>query len=190
MDDGQRLAQGVGLGVRVGQAAAEAADDENGEIDGHPAPQQLVPRQELLQVHPVHILHHHEILAGNGAQVVGLDDVGVDEVGHQARFPHKVRLELGHGRETLLDDLDGDELAKVPHAGLVGLVDNAHPALGDLADQPVSYAVHDVALDSHPNGILARMCTPARPFMRFSTKNAMGLTNGRLRGFPRGRANR
>jgi len=41
----------------------------------------------MLKVHAAHKFHHHEILSANLAEMVGLDDVGMDQIGHQPGFP-------------------------------------------------------------------------------------------------------
>ena len=40
--------------------------------------------EKLLEVHAGDELHHHEVLPADLAEVVGLDDVGMDQVGHEA----------------------------------------------------------------------------------------------------------
>jgi hypothetical protein len=69
--------------------------------------------------------------------VVGLDDVGVDEVGHQPGFADEVLLKLLDARILLPNELDGYQFAKVPCAVLEGLIHEAHAALGNLPQQLV-----------------------------------------------------
>jgi hypothetical protein len=93
--------------------------------------------QELLDVLAAHILHDHEVLAADLAQVVGLDDVGVDQVGDEPGLPDEILLEFGDRGVLLADQLHGDRLPELPGPVLVGLVHDAHAALRDLADHLV-----------------------------------------------------
>ena len=75
----------------VGQAAHDPAGDKNGHLQR--AGQSACWRSlvgELLQVDAADQLHGDEIHAVGFAQVVGLNDVGVDQVGHQLGFADEV----------------------------------------------------------------------------------------------------
>ena len=75
--------------------------------------------------------------------MVGLDDVGVDQVGHQLGFADEVLDELLLVGVVLADDLDGDALDEVAGAVLLGFVDDAHAAFEDLAHDLVAELVLD-----------------------------------------------
>ena len=70
--------------------------------------------------------------------MVGLDDVGVDEVGHQLGLADEVLDELLLAGVALANDLDGDTLDEVARAMLLRLVDDPHAALKNLADDLVT----------------------------------------------------
>jgi hypothetical protein len=89
---------------------------------------------ELLEVHASHELHHHEILAAHLSEMVGLDDVGVDEIGHEPRFTDEVPLKLLNRRIFLANQLYGDDLSEAPCAELFRLVNDAHATIGHLAN--------------------------------------------------------
>jgi hypothetical protein len=70
--------------------------------------------------------------------MIGLDDVGMDQVGHQLGFADEILDELLLVGVILADDLHGDALDKVARAMLLGLVHDAHAALENLADDLVA----------------------------------------------------
>jgi hypothetical protein len=76
--------------------------------------------------------------------MVGLDDIGVDEVGDQFGFADEILDELFLVGVVLADDLHGHALDKVARAMLLGFVHDAHAPFEDLADDLVS----EIALDS------------------------------------------
>ena len=93
---------------------------------------------ELLQVHPVDQFHADEIKPARLAQVVGLDDVGVDQVRHQLGFADEILDELFLVGVILADDLHGHALDEIARAVLFGLIDDAHAAFENLADDFVA----------------------------------------------------
>ncbi len=139
----ERLAVFVGLGVGVGQAARHAADDEHRQFLGqHPPPVgQLLG--ELLEVHPADQLHGNEIDPVGLAQVIGLDDVGMDQIGHQLGFADEVLDELLLVGVVLADDLDGDAFDEFARAVLLGFIHDPHAAFEDLAHDLVAELVLD-----------------------------------------------
>src|SRR5581483_10160251 len=87
--------------------------------------------------------HGDEVHAAGLAEVVGLDDVGMDQIRDQFGFADEV---LDEGLLTgiiLADDLDGNALDEVAGAELFGLIDDAHAAFEDLADDLVAEAAFD-----------------------------------------------
>jgi hypothetical protein len=75
--------------------------------------------------------------------MVGLDDVGVDQIRDELGFTDEIIDEHFLVRIALTDDLDGDPLDEIAGAVLFGLVNDTHAALEYLADDFVA----EVALD-------------------------------------------
>ncbi len=94
--------------------------------------------------------------------MVGLDDVGVDEVGDELGLADEIINELLLARVVLADDLDGDAFYEVARAVLFRLVHDAHAALENLADDLVA----ELALDGEQRhwegcceiGVLSQAC--------------------------------
>ena len=70
--------------------------------------------------------------------MVGLDNVRVDQVGHQLGLADEVFDELLLVGVVLANDLDRHPLDKVARAELFGLVHNAHAALENFPDDFVA----------------------------------------------------
>ena len=104
---------------------------------------------KLLQVHAFDEFHHHEILAADLAEVIGLDNVGMDQVGNESCLTNEVALELCDRRIFLPDNFYRDDLPEIAGSKLHGLVDEAHAALRDLAGHLVVEFVEDVLKFSH-----------------------------------------
>ena len=98
---------------------------------------------ELLQIHAADQFHADEIDAVGLAQVVGLDDVRVDQVGDELGLADEVLDEQLLAGVIRADDLDGHALDEVARAVLLGFIDDAHAALKNLADDLVA----ELALD-------------------------------------------
>ncbi len=75
--------------------------------------------------------------------MIGLDDVGVDEVRDELGFADEIIDELLLVGVVLADDLDGDALDKVAGAELFGFINDAHAALKNLADNFITEAAVD-----------------------------------------------
>ena len=156
MDDVQVVAVAVALLVGVGEPARHPGDDEGGQVDGHLAVELAVLLEELLDVVAPHVLHDHEVLAADLPEVVGLDDVRVDQVRHEPGLPDEVLLELGDGGVLLADQLHGDRLPELAGPQLVRLVHDSHAALGDGPD----HLVVDLVEDLFDRGHRSEMETP------------------------------
>src|SRR4029079_19113222 len=78
MNDTERLASRVRVGVRVGQASRYAAGDKYRDLHGKRVFLLHELGIELLQVHPPNQLHRDEVNAARFAELIGLDDVGVN----------------------------------------------------------------------------------------------------------------
>jgi hypothetical protein len=84
VDDAEQFAVLIAFGVMgVGEAAGDATDDEDGEFERQDAAFLGEVPGELFEVHAADELHGDEEHAAAGAEVIGLNDVGVDEVGDQ-----------------------------------------------------------------------------------------------------------
>ena len=69
--------------------------------------------------------------------MIGLDDVRVNQIGNQFCFSDKIGDELLIVSVALANDLDRDPFDKVARAMLLGLVNDAHAAFKDFADNVV-----------------------------------------------------
>jgi hypothetical protein len=123
------------LARRMGQAAADARDDEGGEIGGDQLPCRAVALNEVLEVDSVNILHRHIVLPADLPEMVGLHDVGVDEVGDEPGLANKVVAELLDPGVFLTDQFHRHALYKLASAILLRLIDDAHAALGNHAHE-------------------------------------------------------
>ena len=75
--------------------------------------------------------------------MIGLDDVRVDQVGHQLGFADKVLDELLLVGVVLADHFDGDAFDEFARAELLGFIDDAHAAFENLADDLITELVLD-----------------------------------------------
>jgi hypothetical protein len=98
---------------------------------------------ELLEVDAPDQFHGDKIDAASFAQVVGLNDVGVDQIRDQLGLADKVVDELLLVGVVLADDLDGDALDELARAVLLGFIDNSHPAFENFSDNIVPKFVLD-----------------------------------------------
>ena len=133
----------VGLRVGVSQSARHAAGDEDGQFHRDDAPLVGHLVGELLQIDAVDQFHADEVKPARLAQMVGLDDVGVDEVGHELGLADEILDELLLAGVILPDDFHRHALDKVARAVLLGFVHHAHSPLENLAD----YLVAELALN-------------------------------------------
>ena len=106
--------------------------------------------EELLEVHAADKLHHHEVLAADLAQVIGLNDVGMDQVGDQFRFADEIFDEGFLVGVALADDFDGDALDEVARAVLFGFVNDAHAAFKDFSNNLVAELTLNREQAAHP----------------------------------------
>jgi hypothetical protein len=77
------------------------------------------------------------------AEMVGLDDVRVDQVGDQLGLADEILDEHLLAGEIRADDLDGHALDEVARAVLLGFIHDAHAALKNFADDFVAEFVLD-----------------------------------------------
>ena len=65
--------------------------------------------------------------------MIGLHDVGVDEVGHQSCFTDEILLEFGNGGIFLANEFNRHGLVEITGSLLHRLINKAHPAIGNFA---------------------------------------------------------
>jgi hypothetical protein len=179
----QRLAVAAELVVRVLEPPTDAADDERAELDRELLRRVEVPVEVVLERDTVDVFHRGVVAAARAAELVDLDDVLMDEIGHELRFADEHLDELEVRGEVLADGLDGDALVEALDAVLDRLEDRAHPALGDLAGEPVAPRLLDgVALDAGlALGLGCQVVPPCRaPMLRpaESTSRRVGASCG------------
>ena len=75
--------------------------------------------------------------------MIGLDDVGVNEVGDELGLADKILNEHLLARKVGPDDLDGDPLYKLASPLLLSLIYNPHAAFKYLADNLVAKTALD-----------------------------------------------
>jgi hypothetical protein len=78
MDDVEMPTVPVAFVMGVSEASRDSRNDKCSEVYRHLFPELAVTLDELLQVNSPHKFHHHKILPANLAEMVGLNDVGVD----------------------------------------------------------------------------------------------------------------
>jgi hypothetical protein len=143
MDDPQRFAVPIGLGMRIGQPAGDTAGDENRQF----ARQRMLflgkLTRELLQIAAPNQLHANEVNIIGLAQMVGLDNVRMDQIGDELGLADKILDEHFLAGEIGANDLDGDAFYEIARAMLLGLVDHAHAAFKNFARD----VVPEIALD-------------------------------------------
>ncbi len=93
---------------------------------------------ELLQVHPANQLHANEANPVVFAQVIGLHNVGVNQIGDQLGLADEILNEHLLAGNVRADDLDGHALDEIARAVLFGFINNAHAALKYFADDFVT----------------------------------------------------
>ena len=84
-----------------------------------------------------------EANAARLAQMVGLDDVGVDQVRHQLGLADEILDEHLLAGVIVPDDLHGDAFDEIARAVLLGFINDAHAALKNFADDFVAELVLD-----------------------------------------------
>ena len=94
--------------------------------------------EELLQVHSPNQLHADEAGPLALAEMVGLDDVGMDQVGDEACLPDEVGDEIRLTGQLSTNDLDRNALYEAAGTMLEGFVHDAHAADVDLMDDLVA----------------------------------------------------
>ena len=143
MDNAKGFAIFVGFGVGIGQTPGDAADDKDSEFLRQNAAFVRKLLGKLFEVDPANELHRDEKDAARFAEVISLNDVGVDEVGDELGFADKIFDELFLVGVVLADDFDGDAFDEVARSMLFGFVNDAHSAFENFADNVVAEFVLD-----------------------------------------------
>src|SRR5688572_17887883 len=119
MNYAEMLAVFVGFGMRVSETAGDTAGDENRKFDRQ---RMLFLRElmrELFEVHPANQFHRDEVDSACFAKVIGLNDVGMDEVGDEFCFADEIFDEDLLIGEILANDLDRNTLGETARAFLL-----------------------------------------------------------------------
>ena len=118
---------------------------------------------KLLEIHSANQLHRNEINPVGFAQMIRLDDVGVDQVRDQFGFADEVVDELLLVGVILADDFDGDALDEFARAMLLGFIDNAHAAFKNFSHDVVAKFVLN-SEESHEPIVIIRGFMSSLPF--------------------------
>jgi hypothetical protein len=137
VDDAERLAELVGLAVRVVEALRDLLDDVRGEPVVEAAALAGGVLQQAQEVHPVDELHREEVGVADRAEVEDLDDVRVVEAERDLRLVDEHRHELARLRERRVDLLDHQRLGEALRHGGPRQEHLRHATGADLAHQRV-----------------------------------------------------
>ena len=108
--------------------------------------------EKLLKIHAFDEFHYHEILTADLTEVVGLDNVGMDQVGNESRLADKIVLKFFDGRIFFPNNFYRDNLPEITRSELHGFIDEAHAAFRDLAGHLVVELVENVLKCGHRIG--------------------------------------
>ena len=97
----------------------------------------------MFEVHAADQFHGDEADPIRFAEVIGLNDVGVDQVRDELGFTDEVLDEIRLAGVIGADHLDGDALDEVARAALLGFVNDTHAAFKNLPDDFVPEFVLD-----------------------------------------------
>ena len=125
--------------MRVGKSASDPRGDKNSQFLWQLSILFLKLVDELLQVRPLDQLHADEVILLLGfAEVIGLDDIGMDKIGHQLGFPDEVLNKEFLGGKALTNHLDGHPLHELIRPVLLRLIDDPHTAFEDCINNLVA----------------------------------------------------
>ncbi len=143
VDDPERMTFRIAFGMGVCQSARHPADDEHRKIDRQLPALVLMLIEERIEIDAADQLHGDEQPSLRLSEVVGLDDVGVDQIGHQLRLANEVLGERGLPGELGPDHFHRDPLSEPVCPQLFRLIDDAHPALREFAEDLVTELMID-----------------------------------------------
>ena len=138
MDDAEGLAVLIRLGMGVREPARDAAGDEDRQFLGQLTVLIAQLPGELLKVHAPDQFHADETDAFGFAQMIGLDDIGMDQVGNELGLANEVLDEHLLAGVVGTDDLNSNAFNEVAGAMLLGFENNTHTALKNFADNLVA----------------------------------------------------
>src|SRR5437016_5878512 len=127
----------------VSQPSSHAANDEHRQFPRQHPPLIGQLLRKLLEVYTADQLHRDKINSARFSQMIGLDDIGVNQVRNEFGFANKVINELLLVCIILANHFDGNAFDEATRAQLLGFVHHAHPALKDLANDLVMKLVLD-----------------------------------------------
>jgi hypothetical protein len=154
VDDAQRVPVRIRLGMGIGQATRNAAGDEHREVARQMPVLGGELLEELFEVHAADEFHGDEVLALRFPELVGLDDVRVDQVGDELGFADEVVQEQLLPREVLPDELERHAFDESLRTQLLGLVNDPHATFVELAHN----AVVELVLDrERRHGVMVRI---------------------------------
>ena len=78
MHDVEWASFAIALLMRVSEPTCDTGNDEGGQIYRDRAIKLLMLFQELLEIHATNKLHHHEVLASETSEMIGLNDTSVN----------------------------------------------------------------------------------------------------------------
>ena len=122
----------------IGEAPDHAAGDEHRHFDRKETPFLGQLLAELFKIDAADQLHRNVENAFGFPKMVGLDDVGMDQIGDQLGFANEIGDEFLVVGIVLADNLDRHPFDEIPRALLLGFVNDAHAAFKNLADDVVS----------------------------------------------------
>jgi hypothetical protein len=128
MDEAERAAFVVGLGVRVVERLGELQQDADGDVDRRRARDLPRVAEDATDVAPVDVLHRDEVLGADATELVDLDDVVVVEQRGQLGLADERLDEARVLREVRQQALERDDPLEAFDAALEGAVHRGHPA--------------------------------------------------------------
>jgi len=143
MNDAHRLVILVSFVVRVSKSARDAAGDEHREFFGQNAFLLGQLMRELFEIHAANQFHCDKTQAVRFAELVGLDDVRVNQIRDELGFADKIIHEHFLTAKIRANDFDGDTLDEIARAVLFRFIDNAHATLENLPGDFIAKFVLD-----------------------------------------------
>ena len=126
-----------GLGVRIGERAADLGRDVQRELARQPHAGGRRPVEDAPEIPAVDQLERQEVTAGADAEIQHLRDVAVRQAHRDVRLVDEHVAELRIGVDGAVDPLQDDRLGEPLAAELGGEEDLRHPAVGDASDDLV-----------------------------------------------------
>ncbi len=137
VDDAERLAELVGLAVRVVEALGHLLHDVRREPVGDAALLSRAILEQAEDVEPLDVLHRQEVRVADRAEVEDLDDVRVIEPERDLGLVDEHGDELARARVRGMDLLDDQGLGQALRDGGAREIDLGHPTGADLPNERV-----------------------------------------------------